>query len=150
LIQVSPLTLKRRFNPYATNSNARIISEKEKTDARQKTSFASLFTVGSIKALAEAQVDSVTLFQTVGDQGIVSIEGNLYPAYSCLQEILDRPYTLHYIRSSNQLKVDGLLLESQNVKKLVIVNYTNKNQEAHFENTVFKLLPMEVIIKIVS
>ncbi len=146
LIQVSPLTLKRRFNPYATNSNARIISEKEKTDARQKTAFASLFALGSIKALTKAQVDSITLFQTVGNQGILSIEGDPYPVYAILKEILERPYQMIATKSSNALKSEVMLLEWQQRQRQIMVNYTNKNQTVIFDNHTFELAPEEISI----
>ena len=150
LIQVSPLTLRRRFNPYATNSNARVISEEERTDARQKTTFSSLFTAGSIKALAEAEVDSITLFQTVGNQGILSVEGNPYPVYSVLKEIFERPYQMIVTRSSRALKSEVMLLEWQQSRKLMIMNYANESRSLMIENRVYQLLPRAMCINIIE
>ena len=149
-IHVSPLMFRRRFNPYATDPMAKILTGEERTDRRQKTQFGSLFTIGSIKALSEAKVEAITLFQTVGNQGIVSTEGNPYPAYTLLQEILDKPHHLLGTKSSSPLKLDAILLECQQVKKLIIMNYTNENQTLYFDNLAFELLPYEVSIKVMS
>ena len=149
-IHVSPLMFRRRFNPYATDPMAKILTGEERTDRGQKTQFGSLFTIGSIKALSEAKVEAITLFQTVGNQGIVSTEGNPYPVYTLLQEILDKPYHLLGTKSSSPLKLDAILLECQQVKKLIIMNYTNENQTLYFDNLAFELLPYEVSIKVMS
>jgi D-apionolactonase len=149
LIQVSPLTLRRRYNPYATNAKARISSENEKSDPRQTTSFASLFTLGSLKALAQAPVDSLTLFQTVGNQGIFSSEGDPYPVYTILKEILAKPYQMIVTKSSNALKSEVILLDWQQRRKQIMVNYTNENQKVIFDNQSFELPPGVVFINVV-
>ena len=146
-VHVSPLTFRRRFNPYATDPKARILTPEERTDRRQKVQFGSLFTIGSIKAMSEAQVDAITLFQTVGNQGILSIEGNPYPMYTLLQEILDKPYYLLGTKSSSPFKAEALFLEWQQDKKLILINYTNENQTLHVNNIVVELFPWEVSIK---
>lgn len=149
-VHVSPLLFRRRFNPYATDPKARILTSEERTDQRQKTQFGSLFTIGSIKAMSDAKVDAITLFQTVGNQGIVSLEGNPYPLYTLLLEILDKPYYILGTKSSRPLKVEALILEWQHTKKLIIMNYTNENQALQMDNMIYKLLPQEILAKIID
>ena len=149
-VHVSPLLFRRRFNPYATDPKARILTSEKRTDHRQKTQFGSLFTIGSIKAMSDAKVDAITLFQTVGNQGIVSLEGNPYPLYTLLQEILDKPYYILDTKSSRPLKVEALILEWQHTKKLIIMNYTNENQALQMDKVVYKLLPWEIAIKTID
>jgi hypothetical protein len=146
-IQVSPLTLRRRFNPYATDPMARVHNNEERTDPRQMTQFGSLFLLGSIKALAEGKVEAITLFQTVGNQGILSIDGNPYPVYDLLQELLDKPYRVLGTQSSNPLKGDALLLEWEHIKKLIMVNYTRENQSLLIDHRVYELMPFAISIQ---
>jgi hypothetical protein len=80
-VHISPVTLRKRFNPYTTNPLERIKSNIDKADPRQKTPFAAVWTLGSICALASAGAEIVTYFQTVGNQGIINDE-KTYPVYA--------------------------------------------------------------------
>ena len=147
-IHISSLTLKKRFNPAATVSKDRILSNEEKADPRQQTIFAAAFTLGSIKTLSQASATSVTFYQTVGAQGILSVTGEKYPVYNILAEILSDPTTevVHTV-SSRPLHCDALLLQANNVYKILIVNYTGTSQQVVFRKDEYVLKPYEIRVE---
>lgn len=84
-IHISPLTLRKRFNPYATIARNRILTNEEKADPRQMSAFCADFAQQSLAQLFQAGASCVTLFQTVGLQGILSKEGNPFPVFDMLR-----------------------------------------------------------------
>lgn len=87
-MHISPLTLRRRFNPYATLVDQKFLSNGEKSDPRQVTHFAVDWTEKSIRQLTVSGASSVTVYQTVGKQGIMSVGGEVYPCYDVLKKII--------------------------------------------------------------
>ena len=143
-IHISPLTLKRRFNPYATDSAAISLPNDQKSDARQIKSFGAAFMLGSIKILSQAQAGSLTLFQAIGAQGLLSIEDEVYPNYLILKEILSENHKILHTTSTNPLHADALLLKGQHAKKLFLFNYTEAKQNVLFEGSHYELMPHEI------
>jgi hypothetical protein len=83
-LEASPITLRPRFNPNATEpeldrSNTPLPS---RVDARQCTGFAAAWTVLSLKAIAEAgALDAVTYYEATGWEGLMErAEGSAQPA----------------------------------------------------------------------
>jgi D-apionolactonase len=79
---VTPVTLKQRFNPVATGSEARPLPGElpAQVDVRQMCLFGAAWTLGCVRALAMAGVESVTLFETTGWRGVMeSDSGSLLP-----------------------------------------------------------------------
>jgi D-apionolactonase len=141
-IHISSLTLKKRFNPAATVPADKLLPNELKADPRQVTEFAAAFTLGSIKCLSNANANSVTLFQTEGNQGIISLSGQKYPMYNVLQEILsNEPSEIIYTESSEPLTCDGVLLVNAKQKRLMLVNYTEDKQRVTFQNKEYPLEP---------
>jgi D-apionolactonase len=89
-IHISPLTLKKRYNPYATNPAFRILTAEQRSDPRQLEEFCAEFVEASLKQLTDAGATSVTLFQTTGAQGIMSVEGKPYPVYTAIRKLQER------------------------------------------------------------
>ncbi len=87
-LHISTLTLRRRFNPYATLIEKKILSNTEKSDSRQVNTFAADWTERSIRKLTLSGASSVTVYQTVGKQGIMSVDGEAYPVYDILKKII--------------------------------------------------------------
>jgi hypothetical protein len=77
-IHVSPVTLKKRSNPYA-NSEDKSLSIEQQADERLHTPYGAEWTIGSITHLAEAGVASITYFEATGLLGLMDDHGNLYP-----------------------------------------------------------------------
>jgi D-apionolactonase len=87
-IHISPILLKRRFNPYATDPSALKVPIENQIDSRQKTIFLAQWTKSLIENLAISGVASVTLFQTHGDLGIMNEDGDLYPVFQEIKNSL--------------------------------------------------------------
>jgi hypothetical protein len=144
-IHVSSLTLKRRFNPAATASKDRILSNEQKADPRLQTPFAAAFTLGSIKSLSIAGTQSVTLYQTIGKQGVLSESGGKYQVYHILKQILSaaKPIVVH-TESSHPIVCDALLLSDDRSFKLILVNYSTSVQRVVFTKDHYTLEPLEI------
>ena len=141
-VHVSPLTLRKRFNPYATNPDDLFIDEDKKADARQKSSFAAVFAFGSICRLLKGGAAAVTFFQTLGDQGIISASGEPYPVYHILRQLA--PYQgrkAAMVESSEPLAIEGLLIDN---KILAVVNYSDEERVARWQQGEYVLPPREI------
>ncbi|MGL4631862.1 MAG: hypothetical protein ACRCVT_11735 [Leadbetterella sp.] len=84
-VHFCPITLKRRYNPYATDSLEVVIPIQNRIDPRQKTDFLADWTSKMIQELCYAGVESATFYETVGDLGIMDLDGNTYPVYDRLK-----------------------------------------------------------------
>ena len=91
-IVASPVTLRQRFNPAASDSPASSEVAHQRTaplpasvDRRQPSLFAAGWTIGSYASLAGAAASSVTFFETVGPCGLMTsstiprVAGLAYP-----------------------------------------------------------------------
>jgi hypothetical protein len=137
---VSPITLKPRFNPYATEPE----SDREpgklpaSVDPRQREAFAAAWTLGSLKYLAEAGVASITIFETVGWHGVMESEkgssmqelfpsepGERFPIFDLLSAFTGwAGADATTMRSSHPLRTDAVLLRRGNRAKLLIANFS--------------------------
>ena len=141
-VHISPLALRRRYNPYATNPADLFISEEKKTDPRQQGTFCATWTAGSICGLTRAGAEAITFFQTAGRQGVLSPAGDPYPVYEVLKSFAPyqgRPATI--LQSSDPLAVDGLLIED---KILALVNYAEDERTARWNGREFALRGREL------
>lgn len=131
-VHVSPVLLKRKYNPYATDPAAFIIPEEERFDARQQKQFCALWTLGSVKSLVNAKAAGATYFQAVGVHGILSAEGEPYPVYDVFKLLSDkRRFGYFYETTSTApLHVEALWAEDGPV---IVWNYTDQTQEVLIE-----------------
>jgi len=75
-VHVTPVTLKPRFNPFASDPVEVQPGQLPPTvDQRQPTTFAAAWTLGSIRRLAEAGAASLTYYELTGWRGVVEREG---------------------------------------------------------------------------
>ena len=146
-VHISSLTLKKRFNPAATVSKDRILSAEQRSDPRQKTPFTAAYTLGSIKTLAQAEANSITFYQTVGNQGILSRSGEKYPVYGVLSEILSDAAEVIHTHSSQPLEVEALLLQKNSKLKVILVNYTGAAMRVAFRKSFYTLQPSEIRVE---
>ncbi len=137
-IHISPVTLRKRYNPYATDAKEKNLDWKQRIDPRQTTSFCGVWTLGSIKKLVEGGAAAVTYYDVVGLLGIISSEGNPFPAYDALLTLFSIQSDFVYASKCNTpLKADGIFFDNQ---KAIIWNYTNENQEVWISDTSAVLL----------
>lgn len=141
-VHVSPITLRKRFNPYATNPADLFISETAKADPRQKEVLAALWTFGSLCSLSKGGAAAVTFFQTTGDQGIISTDGVPHPVYDTLKTF--SPYQgkeVRIVESSEPLAVQGMVLDG---KFLALMNLTQEEKNIRFNDAELSLRPQEM------
>lgn len=86
-VHFSPIILKRRFNPYATDKSAVNVPFESQMDARQKTDFLAEWTALLFENLAKSGAEFVTLFQTAGELGIMDESGNEYPVFNEMKKV---------------------------------------------------------------
>jgi hypothetical protein len=113
-------------------------------DPRQPTLFTAAWTLGSIKYLAEAGVQSATYFETVGWKGIMesasgtplpekfpSQPGAVFPVYHVLREMGDfEGGRVQRLNSSDTQTVAGLALRKGKRLRLLVANLTDQPQWA--------------------
>jgi len=143
-VHISPLTFGIRLNPNATHPQKKPETNDEKADTRQRSPLAAAFTLGSLKALSIGECTAVTLYQTAGHQGILSDSGTAYPIYDALKIWNQISENLFLSTSSHPLLVDSIFSQTNNLKNLTLINYTNKTQTVYFENKGFELAPQEI------
>ena len=146
-VVVSPITLKPRFNPYATEA-VHILRSGElpaQVDVRQMSLFGAGWTLGSYKYVAEAGADSVTYYETHGWQGVMenrrgsllpdifhSFPNCVYPLYHILADIGEfSGGRLLPVQSSNVLMINGILLRKENRERMILANHTAQPQSIH-------------------
>ena len=124
-VHVSPVALKRRSNPYATNPTKMDVPESEQSDPRQATDFCAAWTLGSIKAASAGKASSVTYHQVAGPLGITQDEKAL-PVYHALKQIQAlRHLVIENCESSHPLVADAILFNNGD---LLVWNYTGDEQ----------------------
>jgi D-apionolactonase len=109
-VHVSPVTIRRRYNPYATNASELLKSNAERADPRQSTAFVAAWTFGSFCSLGLGGCSSVTYFQTVGKQGIIPADGEVYPVYHTLKLLAQMQGSkVRQLSSDRPLEVQGII-----------------------------------------
>ena len=81
-IAVTPITFRKRVNPYATGPAAPMPPDElpPTVDVRQMSLFGAAWTLGALKYLAESAVRSVTFYETTGLLGVMeNTNGSLLP-----------------------------------------------------------------------
>lgn len=96
-LTVSPITLRPRSNPNATESRAAEESASEarpdpRHDPRQALAFCAAWTLGSLKYISEGGAATVTYFEVTGGGGVMADEASepvVYPVYHVLADLAD-------------------------------------------------------------
>ena len=147
-VMVSPITLKPRFNSYATATAPALRTGElpPEVDVRQMSLFGAVWTVGSYKAIAEAAANSVTYFETSGWRGVMetvqgsalpdifhSFAGGVYPLYHVLADVgeFKGGGIIMPVQTSHPLQVNGLLLCKGEKERMLLANYTGQAQHVH-------------------
>jgi hypothetical protein len=143
-VVVSPITLKPRFNPYATGTvpAPRPGEFPPQVDIRQMSLFGAGWTLGSYKYIAEAEAASVTYYETSGWQGVMetslgsllpeifrSLPDCVYPLYHVLADIGEfSGGTLLPVNTSHALISNGLLLRKGKRERMILANHSAQQQ----------------------
>lgn len=133
---VSPVTLLPRWNPYSATQEIRAVPS---ADPRQSTPFCAAWTLASLKYLAEAGADSITLYETHGPRGVLDT-----PIEQLLQQLAGAT-TVLASRSSNPLRVEILAFEKNGERLVLAANLTSTPQEVLWNSEKRTLEPYAVV-----
>jgi hypothetical protein len=140
---ITPITLRPRFNPAATAPDPPPGTGElpAQVDVRQMSLFGAGWTLGSLKYIAESgSVDSVTYYETIGGRGVMetdqgspvpdkfrSIPGSVFPLYHVLADLGEMSGGVALpARSSDTLRVDGLVVRHLDRQHWLIANLTSE------------------------
>ena len=99
---VSPITLRPRFNPNATDpTKQQELPSTATADPRQQTPFCAAWTVGALAQLLPLdRIESLTFYETTGPRGIMNAQphssaaeptqagtGNIFPVYNIFEAL---------------------------------------------------------------
>jgi D-apionolactonase len=124
-VYVSPITLRKRVNPYALDPASRFteLPVAAQLDSRLGTDFGAGWTLNVLKTAAEAGTDGLTLFRTTGPLGIV--QPDELPVYALLRLIGSfEGGRVRPVASSAKLRVNALLLEKDGQVCWLVANHT--------------------------
>jgi D-apionolactonase len=143
-VVVGPITLKKRVNQNASVAPRKPPLEElsKRADERQVALFGAVWTLGSVKYLAESGVHSATYYETTGCLGIMSsknslpmpehclpLEGCVFPAYHVFADLGELANgTVLPIQSSNPLCVDGIAVSNFRTMSIILANMTADQQ----------------------
>ncbi len=111
-------------------------------DKRQVESFTAVWTLGSLKYLADAGTHSATYYETVGWNGIMDADdvssrpdafpsspGELFPVYQLMREVGEfKGGSVRQVVTSNNLAAVGLALEKPGRIRVLVGNLTGEAQ----------------------
>ena len=150
-LAVTPVTLKPRFNPGATEPEPEPEPGElpSQLDVRQMSLFGAAWTLGSLKYLAESGAHSVTYYETSGWRGVMeteqgsplpekfrSLPGSVFPLYHVLADVGEFAGGIVVpVTSSDPLLVDGLTIRKNEKTRLVLVNFTSQRRQITIHNS---------------
>ena len=149
-VVVSPVTLKPRFNPNATEPEPAPPPDQlpPPVDPRQMSLFGAAWTLGSLKYLAESGAASITYYETTGWRGVIETEagsllldrfpsepGMVFPLYHIFADLAEcKPGQLLACHSSDPLFVLGLAVRVGSRLRLLLANMTPTPQQVAVES----------------
>jgi hypothetical protein len=141
-IAVTPITFRKRVNPYATGRPLPVARGElpPSVDPRQMSLFGAVWTLAALKYLAESSVASATFFETTGWRGVMecasgcslpdkfpSKPGMIFPLYHVLADAVEftNAAVLPSV-SSHPLAFDGLALRKNGTLRVMLANLTGQ------------------------
>jgi hypothetical protein len=152
-IMVSPITLKMRYNVYATappEPESAVTARGQlppNVDVRQMSLFGAGWTLGSIAAMAAGGAESATYYETTGWRGVMereggsplpskfmSLAGELFPVYHVFAAVA--AFTGGQVlaaSSSDPWKVTGLVLTKGSARRVLLANLSAETQHVEVQ-----------------
>ena len=144
-LAVGPVTLRPRFNPNATGPEPPTAAGAlpSSVDSRQPSLIGAGWTLGSIKHLGIAGVDSLTYYETTGWRGVMercdhalrveafrSSPGMLFPLYHVLADVGEYAGGgLLPVEVSDPLEVEALALRSGSKIRVLVASFDNEPRQ---------------------
>jgi hypothetical protein len=139
-VEVGPITLRRRVNPYATGPAPEPGPGElpARVDPRQMSLFGAAWTLGAIKHLAERRAARATFYETTGWLGVMEDEagpplperfpsrpGQVFPMFHVFADVAEfRGGEVLPSRSDRPLAADGLVLRRGPSGRMLLANFT--------------------------
>ncbi|MBM3823890.1 MAG: hypothetical protein FJ404_13570 [Verrucomicrobia bacterium] len=146
---VSPITLRPRFNPYATGPAPALPAGElpSQVDPRQLSLFAAAWTLAMIKSVAESGAASVTFYETTGWRGVMetpagsplpakfpSVPGAVFPLYHVLADVTEfAGGEVSPTLSSDPLAVASLFLRKNARRRLLLANLSRASRKVRLD-----------------
>ncbi len=160
-LAVTPITLRKRVNPYATGPAAPVSPGElpPQADERQMSLFGAGWTLGSLKYLAESGVDSATYYETTGWLGVMEREhgcplpdrfpswsGMVFPLFHVLAGAVEfaEADVLPSV-SSHPLAFEGLVLSKNDTLRIMLANLTEQPRDIQLRG-----LPAETFVRVLD
>jgi hypothetical protein len=147
-VHVGPVTLRPRANPDATAPDVGLAGQLPRgVDPRQLSLFGAVWTLGSLKRLAEGGVAGVTLYETIGWRGVLetaagsplpvlfrSIPGSVFPLYHVLADVGEfAGGELAPVTISDRSRVEALAVRRGERLRLLLANLTPRRQSVRVQ-----------------
>jgi hypothetical protein len=144
---VSPITLRPRFNPNATDPSKQGEDPSSVADPRQSTLLCAAWTVGSLARLLPLdRVESLTFYETTGPRGVMNLEpnsanpdatraarGKIFPVYYVFEAIAGIRNLLP-VSISDQTFVTGFAFKNEQGQSIcLIANLRNNSKEVELQ-----------------
>lgn len=133
-ISVSPITLRPRFNPNATDPASDVSNDDlpASVDHRQPTWFTAAWTALSLGYLAgPGTIDSVTYFETVGPRGIMDARtADPYPVHGLLTALVGHT-GVRLCASRDPEACDALILDKDGHSRVIVINMSAQERDVH-------------------
>ncbi len=85
-MHISPVLLKRKFNPYATDPSKIILTMEEQLDTRLHTDFAAEWLQELFYHISYTEIEVINIFQDTGLMGIVNVDESDFPVYNIIKK----------------------------------------------------------------
>lgn len=162
-VYVTPVTLRRRWNPVATGDAVahEPRSLPPEVDPRQMSLFGAGWTLGSIKYLAQGGAAGITYYQTSGWQGVMervegspmplrfrSLANSVFPMFHVFADLADFVGgEVIPCFSSDPLSADGLIVRKGERVRVLLANFTPSVQIVRLEGLRTPGTPVSVLVK---
>jgi D-apionolactonase len=152
---LSPITLRPRFNPNATDPAKQHEDPSSAADPRQSTLFCAAWTVGSLARLLPLdRVESLTFYETTGPRGIVNSEpasaipdartGKIFPVYYVFETIAGIRNLLP-VSISDETLVTALAFKNEQGQSIcLIANLRDKSKEVELHVPASELAALSI------
>ncbi len=139
-IAVTPITFRKRVNPYATGEElyAKAGDVPATVDSRQMSLFGAAWTLGALRFLTQSGANSATFYETIGWRGVIedakgspapdrfpSRAGMTFPLYHVLADAAE--FCGAFARpcgSADSLKWNGIILTRGDQVSVLLANMT--------------------------
>jgi D-apionolactonase len=146
-VQVSPVTLKQRFNVVATAKESSVPADQlpVTVDERQMSMFAAGWTLGSLASLAKGGAEAATYYEAIGWKGLIQGEGDpekpdlfagragdIFPVYHVLRLFyLHQDAHIIFCNTQPALKCVAMALEKPDGMLWAVANLTGVTVPLH-------------------